>query len=109
MDSKTSEYMFSRMFVKGADENFGASPKHGFLGPEEVQNDMKERRKEIEERGEEKKTTRPYVFILSTLEIQTPAYRCTYGTMYIPQTDRGLISKETVVLRPWGVETIVDN
>ena len=34
---------------------------------------------------------------------------CTYGTMCIPQMDSLLVSKETVVLRPWGAETNVDN
>ena len=96
------------MFEKGAHENLSAfretTPKHGYLGSEQVQNDEIERRTEIDERGEGKKTTRPYVFIFSTLEIHSqritktltgpffkPPGRCTCGTMCIPRMNKGVI------------------
>ena len=57
-----------------ADETLSAFretiPNQGFYGPEEEQNDAKERRKKSEERG--LKTMQPFVFILATLNDKKP-------------------------------------
>ena len=51
-----------------ADENLsalrGMTPNDGFYGPEKVENDIQERRKEKDGRGEGKKNIQPSVYIL---------------------------------------------
>ena len=68
--------MSTRIFEKVVDENLSALLKittnHGFYGAEEVQNYVKERRKEKDGIGEGKKTMQTFVFILilATLTIR---------------------------------------
>ena len=52
-------------FEKVADENtfHETTPNHGFLFPKKVQNDVKERRKENQERGEGKRTRQPFFYM----------------------------------------------